>query len=130
MKYTLAIYGAPYSTQSPQTALRFASTLLSLGHQIRSVFFYHDAVHLGSTLSVVPQGEADLTRQWIDLADAHHVELVVCVAAALKRGLLNDVEAGRYGKQSPNLNTNFQIVGLGQLIDAIALSDRFVTFGC
>ena len=64
-----------------------------------------------------------------NLEKKYNVDLVVCIAAALKRGLLNEQEALRYEKPAFNLAKGFEISGLGQLVDAAVISDRLVTFG-
>lgn len=128
MKLALAVHGAPYSSQASATALRFARAALAAGHSIPRVFFYHDGVHAGSSLAVPPQDEPSPQPGWAELADVHGVELTVCIAAALKRGLVNQEEQQRYELPGSNLQPAFTIVGLGQLLDAIATTDRFVTF--
>jgi tRNA 2-thiouridine synthesizing protein D len=125
---TIAVHGAPYSSQASTTALRFARAALTAGHAVRRVFFYHDGVHTGSALAVAPQDEPSPMPGWVELAQRHDVELAVCIAAALKRGVVNDQERDRYGLSGSNAHPNFAIVGLGQLIEAICSTDRFVTF--
>ena len=129
MIFSLAIYAAPYSSQASDSAYRFALALLENGHTLYRVFFYHDAVHTASSLTTPPQDESHFTHKWQMLAQKHNVDLVVCIAAALKRGLLNEQEAARYDKPVANLATGFEISGLGQLVDAAVVSDRLVTFG-
>jgi tRNA 2-thiouridine synthesizing protein D len=51
------------------------------------------------------------------------------VAAAQRRGLLDEDEAKRAGKNADNMAPGFQISGLGQLIDAGIQADRLVVFG-
>lgn len=129
MIFSLAIYSAPYSSQASYSAYRFACALLENGHSIYRVFFYHDAVHHGSLLATPQQDDVNLTQEWQRLAHKHNVDLVVCIAAALKRGLLNEQEANRYEKPAFNLAPGFEISGLGQLVDAAVISDRLITFG-
>ena len=66
---------------------------------------------------------------WSGLAEKHGLDLVVCVAAAQRRGILDEDEMGRHGKSANNLAPGFRISGLGQLIEAGIQSDRLVTFG-
>jgi tRNA 2-thiouridine synthesizing protein D len=108
--------------------LRFARAALAAGHSIHRVFFYHDGVHAASALAVPPQDEPSPQPGWVELAEAHEIELAVCIAAALKRGLVNEEECRRYELPGSNLHPAFAIVGLGQLLEAIATTDRFVTF--
>jgi tRNA 2-thiouridine synthesizing protein D len=127
--FSLAIYSAPYSSEASYTALRFAQALLSQGHQLLRVFFYQDGVHNSNTLTCPPQDEINLTTAWQDLAKEHQIDLVVCIAAALRRGILNQEESERYNKSAYNLLDGFQISGLGQLLDAAVNSDRLISFG-
>ena len=55
--------------------------------------------------------------------------VILCVAAAQRRGLLDADEAKRAGKDVDNMAPGFQISGLGQLIDAGIQADRLVVFG-
>lgn len=129
MKFSLLVLGSPYSDQSVSTALRFAKSLLGKGHELYRVFFYHDGVHCGNQLITPPQDEQDLPEQWSELAKAHQIDMVVCIASALRRGILNDSEADRHEKGNGNLKDGFDISGLGQLVEASIVSDRVITFG-
>ncbi|MGL6162101.1 sulfurtransferase complex subunit TusD [Microbulbifer sp.] len=129
MKFSLVIYGAPHASQSASSALRFARALLRQGHEIHRVFFYCDGVHNGSALSAPPQDEPDLVADWQSLQERHRLDLVVCIAAAQRRGLLNENEALRLEKPAANLAEGFELSGLGQLADAAVKSDRLITFG-
>jgi tRNA 2-thiouridine synthesizing protein D len=55
--------------------------------------------------------------------------MVVCVAAAQRRGIVDDGEAQRNGKDATNIQERFRISGLGQLVEAAIQSDRLVVFG-
>ncbi|MFA7555070.1 MAG: sulfurtransferase complex subunit TusD [Spongiibacteraceae bacterium] len=129
MQLSLLILGSPYSSQSVATALRFANAAINSGHQLYRIFFYHDAVNCANALITPPQDEQNIPEQWQQLAKEHNVDLVICIASALKRGIINDTEAKRYDKQASNLAENFEISGLGQLVDATIHSDRLITFG-
>ena len=92
------------------------------------VFFYHDGVNVANGSIVAPQEEHDLGSDWVDLAAQGRFELAVCIAAALKRGVVNETERKRYDLPSATLREGFEIVGLGQLVDAALEADRVVTF--
>lgn len=128
MKFTLVIHGAPWSSPSAFSALRFAETVLACGHEITRLFFYQDGVCNGSLYCVPPQDEPDIPARWEALITANGIDAVVCAASALKRGILDAAEAGRYDKSGHNLRPGFTISGLGQLIDAAGQSDRVVSF--
>jgi len=77
---------------------------------------------------VAPQDEEDLHAGWVHLGETHGIELAVCIANALKRGMLDETERDRYERKAATAHPAFAIVGLGQLIEAMTASDRFVTF--
>ncbi len=129
MKFSIVVQGAPYSSQAPLTALHFARATLAKGHEIYRVFFYQDGVYSGNSAIAAPQDEPDIRKMWSDFGKENHIELIVCVASTLRRGVLDKSEANRYEKSSANLDDTFTISGLGQLIDAGLNSDRLVTFG-
>jgi tRNA 2-thiouridine synthesizing protein D len=129
MIFSLAVYSAPYSSQASYSAYQFAVSLLNQGHSLHRVFFYQDGVHNATNLAAPPQDEFNLQKAWQRLAQDHHLDLVVCIAAALRRGILDESEAKRYDKQSHNIATEFCISGLGQLVEAAVVSDRLICFG-
>ena len=128
MIISVAVHGAPYASSAARTALGFVESALALGHRIHRVFFYHDAVLTAAEAGVAPQDEQDVQAGWVRLQQSQGVELALCIANALKRGMLNEEERRRYGKPAATVRNAFAIVGLGQLVEAMVESDRFVTF--
>jgi tRNA 2-thiouridine synthesizing protein D len=128
MQYGLLVMGAPYSSPAPHSALRFAHAVLARGHQLAGVFFYHEGIHNASSLMAPPQDELNLRDAWVELNQQHSIPLDVCIAAALRRGLMNESEAQRHGKQTFNLSPPFELTGLGQLLELQHRVDRFITF--
>jgi len=110
------------------TALNFCEHLLLRGHNISRIFFSGEGVLNGNGLCVPPQDEINIPKAWSELAKAHQIELILCVASALKLGIINEGEAKRYDKAHHNLQTGFEISGLGQLVEACLTSDRVVKF--
>ena len=129
MIFSVHVVTSPYSHQSAFTALRFCQAALEAGHQIKRVFFSGDGVLVGTGLANPPQDELDLYLAWQTLAREQQVELVVCISACLRRGIINATEAERYEKEGHNLNDEFILSGLGQLVEAGLESDRLITFG-
>lgn len=129
MIFSLVITGAPYSSEAPCSALRFARAALENGHQIHRIFLHGDGVLCATRLASPPQDEQDIHKQWQDLAAEHQLDVVVCIASALKRGILDADESSRYNKQHFNIASAMELGGLGQLIDAVNHSDRVITFG-
>ena len=128
MIFALAVHGTSYSSQAALSALRFSQSVLEAGHSIHRVFFYHEGVLTAGSVGVAPQDELDIHAGWVQLQQSAGIELAVCIATAWKRGILSEEEAQRYESSAATMNPNFTIVGLGQLIEAVTASDRFVTF--
>lgn len=129
MKISLLVLSEPYSSQSSLSALQYAKAALEAKHSIERVFFYHNGVHTGSSLQTPQQDETNLHSEWAQLAKDSNIDLVICIAAALKRGNLNQEESNRYDKEQYNVQAPFELSGLGQLLDAQLNTDRMITFG-
>jgi tRNA 2-thiouridine synthesizing protein D len=129
MKLGILVNEGPYTHQASDTAYQFAKAALAKGHEIHRVFFYHDGVNNGTRLTVPPQDDRNIVKRWGELADEHKLDLVVCIAAAQRRGLMDASEAKRNGKDADNIAAGFRISGLGQLIETGIEADRLVVFG-
>jgi tRNA 2-thiouridine synthesizing protein D len=129
MKFSIMVNEGPYTHQASDSAYHFTEAALQAGHRIVRVFFYHDGVNNGTRLSVPPQDDRNVSLRWTELAQQHELELILCVAAAQRRGMLDADEAKRAGKDSNNIAPGFEISGLGQLIDAGIQADRLIVFG-
>ena len=115
MRFSLLVQGAPSTTSAPHNALEFARAAVARGHAIGRVFFYKDAVILANRFAA---DEGALREDWTTLAAEAECELAVCIAAAGRRGIV----------ENDTLAEGFAIVGLGQLIEAMEESDRLVAF--
>jgi len=118
VKLGILVNEGPYTHEASDTAYRFARAALEKGHQIYRVFFYHDGVNNSSKLTEPPQDDRHIVNRWSKLATEHGVDLVVCVAAALRRGIKDEL-----------LAPGFRISGLGQLVEAGIQGERLVVFG-
>lgn len=128
MKFAIALFSAPHAPSS-RRALRFAQAALAGGHEIVRLFFYQDGVHNASSSLVSAQDELDLPAEWRAFVEEQRLDGVVCIAAALRRGVLNTEEAQRYGRMAGNLGAPWELSGLGQLHEATQAADRLVCFG-
>ncbi|MDY7559627.1 sulfurtransferase complex subunit TusD [Pseudomonas sp. 10B1] len=128
MKFAIALFSAAH-VPSSRRALLFAQAALAGGHEIVRLFFYQDGVHSASGNIVTPQDELDLPRLWREFVTEHQLDGVVCIAAALRRGVLNEEEAQRYERPAANLPAQWALSGLGQLHDAVQEADRLICFG-
>ena len=128
MKFAIALFSAAHAPSS-RRALLFAQAALAGGHEIVRLFFYQDGVYSAANSVVTPQDEQDIAQQWRALVGEHQLDGVVCIAAALRRGVLNAEEAARYQRNAVNLDAPWALSGLGQLHDAIQDADRLICFG-
>lgn len=128
MKFAIALY-SPAHAPSSRRALLFAQEVLEQGHEILRLFFYQDGVHSASSNVVTPQDEVDIPAQWRDFVTSNQLDAVVCIAAALRRGVLNEEESERYSRPAANLTAPWDLSGLGQLHDAVQSADRLICFG-
>ena len=118
MKFALLVSEGPYTHQASDTAWNFANAAIAAGHEVARIFFYHDGVYNASRLTEPPQDDRHIVNRWAKLNADHGVDLVVCVAAALRRGIKDEL-----------LAPGFRISGLGQLVDGGIKADRTITFG-
>ena len=128
MKFVIALFSPAHSPAS-RRALRFAEAVLAGGHEITRLFLYQDGVHSASANVVTAQDELDLTGEWERFVRSHALDGVVCIAAGLRRGVLDNQEAARHSRPAANLAPAWELSGLGQLHEAAQQADRLVCFG-
>lgn len=128
MRFAIMVTGPAYGTQQASSALQFARALIKEGHTLSSVFFYREGVYNANQLTSPASDEFDIVRAWQQLNTEHNVALNICVAAALRRGVVDDAEAARLGLASANLQPGFTLSGLGALAEASLTCDRVVQF--
>lgn len=127
MRIAIAVHGDPRETSASRSALAFSRAVVAAGHQIPRVFFYHAGIHAGETGSSFSPEHRILLEGWSELHSLHGIELAVCITAAGSRSVFDASEAERQGERV-NLHPSFELVGLGQQIEAILHADRLVTF--
>jgi sulfur relay protein TusD/DsrE len=128
MRFAIMVTGPAYGTQHASSALQFAKAVLSEGHELACVFFYREGVYNANQLTSPASDEFDLVRAWQALHEELGVALHICVAAALRRGITDETEAGNLGLSGFNLQPGFALSGLGALAEASLTCDRMVQF--
>ena len=104
MRFALVISAAPEPDLQPA---RFAAALLAEGHTLTRVFFLREGVRHG-------QAGSAAAAAWLSLPGAGQLfELALCISAAERRRVVP---------------SRFEVVGLGQLVDALAGADRVIDF--
>lgn len=129
MKFAIQVNEGPYNHEASVSALNFTKAVLEAGHEVFRVFFYHDGVNNGTRFTSPPQDDMHIVNSWSELADKNDLDLVICVAAAQRRGIVDEGEQQRQGKDGNNIAAGFRISGLGQLVEAGIQSERLVVFG-
>lgn len=122
MSTLILITSAPTSVHAWH-ALGLAQALHQKQEEFR-VFFYQDGVAVANSLQWVPDDQRHLTQEWQSL----DIRLPVCVSAALARGITDEENAQRHNIQQHNLAENFELVGLGELADAVQSAQRLIQF--
>jgi len=129
MKLAVLVNEGPYQHQASDSAFQFVVAAIAAGHEVFRVFFYHDGVNNGTRLTTPPQDDRHIQKRWSELAAEHQLDLVLCVAACQRRGIVDEDEMKRNAKDANNIAEGFRISGLGQLVEAGIEVDRLVTFG-
>jgi len=129
MKFAIQVNTSPYQSNGGLSAYQFIHAALAQGHDIFRVFFYHDGIYHAFKYVMPPDDERNFTKHWSEMAWRYQIDLVVCISAAQRRGLLCPDEASRQGKLDVDLAEGFRISGLGQWVEATLEADRFIVFG-
>lgn len=122
MPTLLLITSAPSSIHAWH-ALGLAQALKAKNQDFR-IFFYQDGVTVANNLQWVPDDQRNLSSEWQKL----NIRLPVCVSAALARGITDAENAQRHHIHTHNLATSFELVGLGELADAVQSAERLIQF--
>lgn len=125
MKYSLIIY-SDEADNGAAAALSLAQAIIQSGHTLYRLFFYRDGVMLAEKNS---DGRPSQQRAWQQFVQDNHLDAVVCVSAAVRRRLVSESESQSTALAFEHIAPSFQVSGLGQLADALANSDRVVSFG-
>ncbi|TCJ95918.1 tRNA 2-thiouridine synthesizing protein D [Volucribacter psittacicida] len=125
MKYVLVVRQPVYGSQGAFLAYQFAQALLLAKHQISQIFFYQEGVSHGNGFVYPANDEFNLTQAWQQLSQQYQVPLHLCIAAAQRRGVVDENSA--WNTQQANLATGFQLAGLGEFSQALLTADRVIT---
>ncbi|GIU46808.1 sulfurtransferase TusD [Shewanella sairae] len=127
-KFIIQVNSAAYGSAASYSAYRFAKSALESGHCIEKIFFYQDGVLNTNQLNSPASDEFNLQQAWVDLHNEYGVALINCVSAALRRGVLSEVEAIENQLSHWNMQAPFIMGGLGELVTGIETADRLVSF--
>lgn len=125
MDYVLAIKSPVYGSQGAYLAYQVAEELLQAKHNIRQVFFFQEGVSNANTLVNPASDEINLIEKWQKLAELHRLQLHLCIAAAQRRGIVDEQTSS---SDTTNLAQGFTLAGLGEFSQAVLKADRLLTF--
>jgi len=128
MRYAILVTCSPQQRAASDTAYRFAATALTMGQEIVRVFFHGEGIYHALGTLTPPAEESDPVQRWGELAERHGVDLVICVAAAQRRGLLTPEENRRRHYRDDLVASGFRIAGLSQWVEAAQRAERVVVF--
>lgn len=126
--YSLLITSAPSSTEATIAAHQFARALSGQGYTLSTIFFYGEGIHHTNSLSTPPSDEYPFYTNWCDIQKTTGCELLVCITAAVKRGVVSDAEATEHSLPASNLQPPFIQAGLGEFFTALHQSQHLVQF--
>jgi len=107
----------------------FSRTVISLGHNIYSVFFYGDGVFNGVTTSSMKNVHyVNIEEEWRKLHDTHNVRLYLCINSLIQRGVIKKNTNLSKEKNTKNISKAFSIVGFSRFLKSVKKSHRFIQF--
>ncbi|MDE3089033.1 MAG: sulfurtransferase complex subunit TusD [Chloroflexota bacterium] len=116
MKIGVMVLEGPYQHEAADSAYQFVQAARARGHEIVGVFFYTDGVNNVNKF-MNPPAERVISQRWSEMA-GQGVPCIACVAGSVYRGMTTDIAV-----------PNVRIAGLGELVQIVQNSDRFISFG-
>ncbi|MBD3227881.1 MAG: hypothetical protein GF329_06805 [Candidatus Lokiarchaeota archaeon] len=113
-KLTVMIFEAPYGREKAYTALRFALTALTDGHEV-TVILIQDGVYLAKNKQ--DPAEYPNTYEYLQMAIEEGLKIIVCGVCCQARGINKD-----------ELMDEAVIVGMHEIVDACGKSENTISF--
>ncbi|MEW6982955.1 sulfurtransferase complex subunit TusD [Colwelliaceae bacterium 6471] len=120
-KLAVVVTTPPYSNLTA-TAIEFVEAVVSQNIQIIGIFFYQQGVLNASKVLSVPSDEFQAITRWAEISQQHQIPLHLCITAAEKHGLSDELETSNLS----NISDNFIVSGLGELVEHTNAADRVV----
>ena len=129
MQYTLLITASLSNLSAHRRALMFADALLRAQHSIHTIFFYGEGAGIGLSTRDLSSTLGQTNLNWRSISKKGKTRLILCVSSALAQGILDETASLQSKSFPENIATGFQTGGIGSLVDAVANSDRLMSFG-
>jgi tRNA 2-thiouridine synthesizing protein D len=112
----------PPNSNLTTTAINLVKAALDSGVSVIGVFFYQDGVLNAAKYLSIPSDEFQTLAQWQQLNSEYNVPLYLCITAAEKRGLSDELN----NYESSNIDSAFTVSGLGELVELTNKAERVV----
>ncbi|WP_085297410.1 sulfurtransferase complex subunit TusD [Cognaticolwellia mytili] len=123
MQNTLAlVVTTPPNSNLTTTAINLVKRAIDKDVAIVGVFFYQDGVLNAAKHLSIPNDEYQALQHWQQLSNEYHVPLHLCVSAAEKRGLTDELS----NNENSNIDKAFIVSGLGELVELTSKAERVV----
>lgn len=123
MQNTLAfVVTTPPNSNLTTTAINLVQAAIENGVSIIGVFFYQDGVLNAAKHLSIPSDEYQTLQQWQQLKSEYSVPLYLCITAAEKRGLSDELG----DSERSNIDKAFTVSGLGELVELTCKAERVV----
>ena len=123
MKNTLAlVVTTPPHSNLTTSAINLVRAAVNNDVEILGVFFYQDGVLNAAKNLSIPSDEYQTLIQWQALNREYSVPLYLCITAAEKRGLSDDIS----NQALSNIDPAFIVSGLGELVELTSKAEREV----
>lgn len=123
MQNSLAlVVTTPPNNNLTTTAINLVRAAINNGVSVIGVFFYQDGVLNAAKNLSIPSDEFQTLSQWQQLNSKYNVPLFLCITAAEKRGLTDELT----NIELSNIHQAFTVSGLGELVELTSNADRVV----
>ena len=126
--YSILVTSSPFASDSAYQAAEFCRKLVQAEHTVDQIFFYQDGVYHANCLISPPSDECSPYQVWTQLNGDLGIPLIVCVTAAIRRGIISEQEAASSDNLNANLQPPFTDTGLGEFFSLLHQSDNLVQF--
>ena len=127
LNYVLIVNSA-INSQGAYSAWQFANELIKQQHNINQIFFYQQGISNTNALMSPASDEVNVVSLWQAFSRDTKVPLISCVAASLRRGVVDQSLAKEQHLPNHNLASGFRLGGLGEFVTASAMADILVQF--
>ena len=123
MQNTLAlVVTTPPNSNLTVTAINIVQAAINRNITVVGVFFYQDGVLNAAKHLSIPSDEYQTLSHWQQLNSEHNVPLYLCITAAEKRGLTDELG----NNENSNIDKAFTVSGLGELVELTSKAERVV----